>query len=460
MRPILIPAILLLVSLFGCKETIIENSVPKEFTNDLLHADLVGKVVQLNSAAMVIVSQVAPVDSAIIDPADGSFAFRDLRIGNYDVTIKSDNYRIYQRSNVVLQGGSIVYLGAIDLSTVPDLVDQFSPEDNSEVVYDWRYGRIAISILFTHPMDRESVEKAFSTTPPTEGVFMWGNYTRAPLRTLYSDAVNGAYEDGATITTFSKVTSMTFSVSQKDSYADTLYTVTLATTAHDTLGNQLRFPLHFSFRTVQSYTTIYGIQTSPVHGDVDVSPLSYSSINLTFPRRMDHTSTETATTISPPLPLVFLWPSENVLRLYAGGPLPSDTTIKVQVAATARDKDGVALSQPFSFWFRTAPFQVTSTSPTNAQVFVGQTQQIYLYFNNYVTLSSVQQAFSISPQVSGSLSYYGTYPYDTPSEVVFSPTEEYKPNTKYTVTVSTLVSDMYGTPMRAPFTLTFITRPN
>jgi hypothetical protein len=29
--------------LIGCKETIIEQQIPKEFTNDLLHADLVGK---------------------------------------------------------------------------------------------------------------------------------------------------------------------------------------------------------------------------------------------------------------------------------------------------------------------------------------------------------------------------------------------------------------------------------
>ncbi|MFA4924207.1 MAG: hypothetical protein WC557_08465, partial [Ignavibacteriaceae bacterium] len=172
---------------FGCKETIVEQQIPKEFTNDLLHADLVGKVIQKFSKAMVIVSQVAPIDSVEINPVDGSFAFRDLRKGNYDVAIRAENFRIYSKANVILDGGSVTYFGEINLSTVPDLVESFYPENNGEIVYDWRYGRITVSILFTHPMDRESVEKAFSVEPAVEGIFYWGNYTQAPMYGLFND---------------------------------------------------------------------------------------------------------------------------------------------------------------------------------------------------------------------------------------------------------------------------------
>ena len=158
--------LIILASLFiilsGCKETIIQPSqITKESTNDLLHADLIGRVVQKDSKAWVIVSQIEPIDSIQISPVDGSFAFNDLRIGNYDITIRADNYRIYSKQDFMLQGGSIISLGEIKLSTVPDLIDSFYPEDNGEVLYDWRYGRITVSILFTQPMDRESVEKAF-----------------------------------------------------------------------------------------------------------------------------------------------------------------------------------------------------------------------------------------------------------------------------------------------------------
>lgn len=460
MKPRLLVPLLLVFSLFGCKETIVEYRVPKEYTNDLLHGDIVGKVVQRSSGAMVTVSQENPIDSMLINSVDGSFAFRELRAGNYDLKIRADNYRIYTRTNLLLPGGSVAYAGEIDLSTTPDLVDRTYPENNSEIVYDWRYGRIAISILFTHPMDRISVENAFSTNPPSEGVFIWGNFTQAPMLTLYADAKTGSFQEGATITTFSKVSSFTYSMSQKDSYVDTVYTVSLATSAHDTLGNALRFPLQFSFRTVQSNVSIYGIQTSPVHGDVNVAPLNSNGINITFPRRMDPASTEAATIVRPPMTTVFLWPEANVLRIYPGGPFLSDTTITVHIDGTARDRDGIPLGQDFSFWFRTAPFQVTYSTPVNGQLFVSQSQVIGVTFDSYVTLSSAQQGFSISPPIYGSVAYSGTYPYENPSQIIFTPSGTYQPNTKYTVTISSGVKDMYGVSMRAPYTFSFVTRPN
>jgi len=460
MKPRGVLILLPLMMLFSCKDEIVQYQVPKEFTNDLLHGDIVGRVLQTNSRAVVLVSQVSIIDSVVVSPNDGSFAFRDLRAGNYDLTVRADNFRIYSRSNLAIPGGSIVYAGDIDLSTTPDLVDQTYPIDNSEIVYNWQYGRITISIMFTHPMDRQSVEQAFSTNPPSTGFFLWGDFAQAPMTTLYSRNAYGDFPVGATITTFSKVTSLTYSMAQKDSYTDTLYTVTLATTAHDTSGNLLRFPLRFSFRTVQSSVTLNGIQTSPADGDINVNPLNNRSIDITFPRRMDPSSTERATTIQPPLNKTFLWPAGNVLRIYTGGPFMSDTTISVAIAGTAMDLDGNPLGQPFTFSFRVAPFQVTSTYPANADLFVSQTQQISINFNNYLPLSSGQAAFSISPSVDGTVTYGGYAPYTDPSQIVFTPAGAFQSNTKYTVKISTGAQDMFGVSLRAPYTFSFVTRPN
>jgi len=460
MRPHSVVIVLLAVLLVSCTETIIEQQIPKEFTNDLLHGDLVGRVRQKSSGAKVYVSQVGPIDSQAVNPTDGSFAFRELRIGNYDVTIRTDAYRIYQKANVQIQGGGVTYMGDINLSSVPDLVEKFYPEDNGEIVYDWRYGRIAISILFSHPMDRVSVEKAFATVPPSEGIFVWGSYTTSPLRTLYTDLASGAFDPGATITTFSRVTSMTYSMARKDSYVDTSYTVTMSTEAHDSGGVHLRFPLSFRFSTVQSYTTQFGIQTSPVHGDINVDPISNSGILVTFPRRMDPASTEAATTITPPMNKVFLWPDGNQMKIYTGGPFLSDTTMTVRIAGTARDKDGVPLVQDFQFWFRTAPLSVQYTSPMNAQLYIPVDQTIGVSFNSYVLLSSVPSSFSITPGAAGSFSFSGTSPYQNPAYVIFTPSAPLQANTKYTVTLSTGLVDMYGIAMRTPYTFSFVTRPN
>jgi hypothetical protein len=175
---------------------------------------------------------------------------------------------------------------------------------------------------------------------------------------------------------------------------------------------------------------------------------------------MNPVSTEAAVTISPEMNSVFLWPEENVLRIYTGGPLLSDTTITVSVGENALDKDGVPLGTPFSFSFRTAPFGLTSTYPANADVFVSPSQRISLRFNSYVILSSVEQAFSISPSVSGTFSYGGNYPYENRNEVVFYPSQPLSFNTKYTVTISTAAKDLNSIPLKEPHSFSFVVRSN
>jgi hypothetical protein len=468
MKTLLVCILAMAFLLAGCKEkeTIIEyRSYPSQALlrpSDAFHGHIVGKVKQVQSNALVIASQVAPVESTFVDPDDGSFALQDLQMGNYDLTIQADNYRVYQQTNVIVEGGGINYIGEIDLSTIPDLVSSVYPENNSEVVYDWRYGRITISILFTRPMDRESVEKAFSTSPPSTGIFYWGMYAQSPRSTLYEtkDAASG-YSNGAVITTYSKITSVTYSMSQSDAMVDTMFTITLSTGAKDTAGNHLRFPLVSSFRTVQSYVTYSGIQTIPANGDIYVTPLNSSGITVTFPRRMDPLSTEAATYITPPMNKTILWPSENVMTVYTGGPYLSDTTITVSIDGSAKDKDGIALGEAFIFWFRTAPLQVTSNTPTNAQLYVATNQYITLTFNSYVDRSTVQAAFSITPGVSGTFVYGSGYSYsDDPSQVTFVPSSALQPNTKYTVEVKSSVRDLYGVPMKTGCTFSFMTRPN
>ncbi|MCK9408826.1 MAG: Ig-like domain-containing protein [Bacteriovoracaceae bacterium] len=464
MKTLLLYLTLTILLLFGCKETIIEERIPKEYTNDLLHADLIGTVLPATSKAMVYISQTTIVDSQQIDPANGTFTFHDLRSGNYDVIIRSNSFRTFKKTNLQLDGGNIVYLGEITLSTIPDEIESHYPADSDEIVYDWRYGRITISVLFNQSMDRVSVEKAFSTSPASEGIFTWGYYTTLPYGGLYNAPNDLKFSDGfdrgATITTFSKVKSMTYTFSRKDSYVDSTYDVTIGTGAKDSSGKAIRFPLKFTFKTVQSYVTQSGIQTTPVHGDINVSPITYSGISLRFPRRMDKQSTEDAISITPSMNKVFLWGEENSLSLFTGGPFLSDTLITVFVDSTAKDKDGIKLGHRFSFSFRTAPVELNYSYPNNGEVYVSTSRTIQMNFNTYVDLVSVKNGCSISPAVAGTFSYYNYGSYDAPNQVIFTPNSTLQLNTKYTVTLSTEVKDIYGIPMKTPASFSFITRPN
>ncbi len=415
---------------------------------------------QSDSGAEVIVSQLEPVETTVIDPTTGDFGMYDLRTGNYDLTIQAENYRTYIYKNVMINPGGITYMGEIDLSTVPDLVSEYYPEDMDEIVYSNRWQRINISILFTREMDRESVEAAFSTDPPTEGIFFWGRYTQAPSPRYYYDyaLAETAWDKGATITTYSKITSVTYQMAQKDSYPDTTYYVTLSTEAMDTSSTHLRFPLEFSFSTVQSAISYAGIQTSPFHGDIDVSPMTNSFL-ITFPRRMDPATTEAAVSIKPSQEFFFLWPQKNVLKIYTGAPLLADATYEITIAKTAEDLDGMTLGDDFTFSFSTASVSVTRTSPNNSEVYISPDAKITLWFNTFMVKSSVESAFSISPSVSGSWRWGTEHNSDVKNALTFWPSSNLRVNTKYTVTLGTQAKDLHGTSLRAPYSFTFVTRP-
>lgn len=448
------------LALMSCEENIyIENDL--DLTNDLFHGNIVGKVVQNWSEASVVASQEAPVDSTTIDRDDGTFKIEDLPLGNYDLSIVAENFRIYTLSNVMVYGGGSTYAGELDLSKVPDLVASHYPGDLEEIVYNNRFSRLSISVSFTRPMDRESVEAAFFTDPPTEGIFYWGSYSQAPSWIYWEGAYlfDAGLDPGATITTYSKITAFTYRVAQKDSYVDTTYHVSLDTSAHDTAGNNLRFPLEFSFSTIQSSSTLNGIQTMPFHGDVDVDLISYNGIQITFPRNMNQESTEAAITMTPDVDRIYLWPQRNQLTIYNGGPFLAGTTYIIAIDSLAEDLDGVPLGYPFSFSFSTAEVSVRSTSPTNAELYVGFNPYITMWFNTFMVKSTVQNAFSIEPSVSGTFRWGTGYNDNDKTAITFDPSGSLSSNTKYTVTVGTQSQDLFGSHLKEEYVFSFVTRP-
>jgi hypothetical protein len=453
---------ILLLVFSGCEEKVVNYEGDPRLYNDAFHGHIVGKVLQNHSQVRVVVNQEVPVDSTNINPEDGTFRIENLEIGNYDLKIKAENYRTYTRANVKVEAAGTTYMGEIDLSTIPDLVSYYYPEDLAEIVYNNRFARLTISVTFTHPMDRESVEAAFSTEPESEGIFFWGQYTTEPRDYYFVEDRNSyaGYDPGAIITTYSKVSSFTYSMAQKDSYVDTTYHVTLSTAAEDTAGNPLRFPLEFSFSTIQSSSTINGIQTDPFHGDVEVELIDHNGIQLIFPRNMDQPSTERAISIKPEGEVIFIWPNYNQLTIYTGGIFQAETTYEIEVDETAKDLDGNLMQHPFSFSFTTAPIGIHSSYPRNGELFVDLDQAISMYFNTYILKSSVESSFQIIPYIPGTFKW-GTKSSnnDDKSVITFIPSREFAINTKYTVTLKRGVRDMFGAYINEPYTFAFITRP-
>lgn len=425
--------------------------------------NIVGRVVPAASSARVIVEQAGPVESTTIDPGDGSFVVAGLGPGTYDVVIHADNHRIARLEQIAVYAGSVSYVGTIVLSTTPDPVRSFAPVDRSEVVLSSVYGRLAIGIDFEVPMDRASVEAAFSTDPPTSGVFYWSQYPAASSTDYTggrdSDVAPPGYREvgpGGEISTFRNIRSLRFIPRQRDTRVDTTYVVALSSAANDSSGQEMRFPLLFSFRTIQSGTTLTTIQSQPEDGARNVDLLSFSSLRVTFPRRMDRGSVESALTITPPTVPIFLWPEDNELVLYTGGPLRALTTYTVRIDDTARDLDGNPLERPFEFSFETEPMAIRNTSPSSGQVFVdfSTNLRIHLSFNTYIVRSTLVPAWSIVPPASGQ------FVWNDNTFVYFQPSAPLAPNTMYTITIGTAIQDLHGSTLSGPYSFAFVTRPD
>ena len=157
---------------------------------------------------------------------------------------------------------------------------------------------------------------------------------------------------------------------------------------------------------------------------------------------------------------LFYGPKKMFFVFIQAGPFLSDTTITVLIDKSAKGKDGIPIGQDFTFSFRTAALNITSTSPSNGQLFASQTDPITISFNDFVKLSSAQTSISISPAVNGSFSFGGYSPYEQLNQIKFTPSSSMQPNTKYTVTITTGLMDMYGNKMKERYTFSFVTRPN
>jgi hypothetical protein len=456
-----IPILILLCTalLAGCFDEILYES---ETTGSI-----VGKVVQIDSGAKVRVRQAVPVDSTSIDPADGTFQFDDLPIGNYVLEVEAPDFCIYTMA-VVIDGGRVTYIGEISLSKTPGMVSFYSPQDNAEVVLikGDNSSNLSISIHFSSEMGRESVEQALSISPPVEGTFRWNQYTYQLQHDEYWDTGAGYTHEGAQITTYSHVHSFTFLFSPKDSFPDTTYHVTLSTTACDTAGTSLERPLTFSFSTIQASYSLPSLQSTPYDGQTNVPPICPNGIRITFPRRMDQGSVEEHFTILPDTDPIFIWPEGNQLTIWTGGLLQADTTYTIQINGAAKDLDGEPLGEDFAFSFSTEAVQVVYTNPRNGALFVDPQPEIEFRFNSWMSKASVEDAFRIEPEVSGRFEfmlrkeYYsgGTRWVIEKDRIKFIPSESLSPNAKYTITLDDTAVDSYGSKL-TPCALCFITRP-
>lgn len=304
-------------------------------------------------------------------------------------------------------------------------IERFSPPDGqTDVGTD-----IYISIYFTTVMDHQSVEEAFSIDPPISGVFYWGESPKSRKKVL------GGNPDRVWF--------------KPDNYlkTNTLYIVTLDTTAQDTNGISIFEPLQFSFRTEDLKIK----STYPGDGYTGVG-VAKSRISVCFNTMMNRAAAEEAFSTSPPVAGDFTWNQD--LTCFNFVPrldyLAANTIYQVEIDTIASDLYGDHLSEIYQFSFTTEGITLIYL-PYDNSIGVSTSTGVRVSFNTAMNQESVMNAFTITPAVEG------RFVWSAARQFQFVPDRVFGSNTLYAVNIDSSAEDMYGASLGRIYSFSFTT---
>lgn len=194
----------------------------------------------------------------------------------------------------------------------------------------------------------------------------------------------------------------------------------------------------------------------------------YVSIQIHFKESMDKESVIDGFSISPAIQGSFDWKDKpgyygTVLEFNPAYNLLPGTAYMIELDTQVQDTAGNHLTQPFSFSFTTVGVSIERFSPPDGQTDVNTDIYIYIYFTTVMNRQSVEDAFSIDPQTSGSFEWDESPKSrkkvleGSADRLWFKPDGFLKTSTLYTVTLDTTAQDTSGVGISESLQFSFTT---
>ncbi|MCK4403874.1 MAG: Ig-like domain-containing protein [candidate division Zixibacteria bacterium] len=425
MKKVLIFMAILSLVIFNCsKKNITNNYYPSPDKGAI-----VGFVYPPESEATVTAYLGLEIASTYIDTV-GYFELTELPPGTYSISVEAEGYMdYYSYKTIWVAGGATVSMDSVFLVSIHDLIYSVSPYDGAEGVRVYE----TIRISFRTSMNTGSVESAFRVEPEVEGEFSW---------------YNGRIKGVAGISELRFV--------PKDQFAtNTLYQVTIDTTASDAEGIKLSEPYQFSFTT----EPIKILSTRPSHKETWVSP--YTGVTIRFNSVMDAESVISAfKMVDSELNDVtgeFSWRYQSQMEFRPYSILTANKKYTVTIDTSAADLKGGKLPEPYQFYFTTEPIRIVSTRPTHKETWVDPLATVTIIFNTNMDAESVILAFKMVDSQLQDVT--GEFVWFNQRQMDFSPDSVLAANETYTVTIDTNAKDVSGGSLDEPYNFWFKTRP-
>lgn len=322
-----------------------------------------------------------------------------------------------------------------DPTIMPKVLSTFPPANSTGPYEMLNSSSNIIQVRFNKIMDQSTIKRAFSITSPglniridTSSIYSFGG----DLFWLYVDD------------------SLGYSHRWK---LGNIYTFGIASSAKDVNGNLLNPAYSMTF-TPEPYFRVKYVY--PENGAYNVN--TGYSVYLLFNSPID-TSIFSFMQITPEISGKWYIETYHYDSTYVFfspiNLLSNNITYTISVQQGAKDKYGNQLQQPFNSSFTTRAFMVSYTYPQNGKDNISLTRSVEIGFTNYLDTSTIRRSFSITPNVEGYLNYY-----NNSSHFYFNHySDEFIPETTYTVKIDTSIRSASGDRLLSPYQFSFKTAP-
>jgi uncharacterized protein YfaS (alpha-2-macroglobulin family) len=299
---------------------------------------------------------------------------------------------------VLLVGLLVAARQLLPFAASPPTLARTEPADGAPAVPP----RARLTLQFSMPMNRPSVEHALQIEPPVDAQLAWS-------------------DNNATLTL-----SPTHSLR-----ADTTYRITIGEGARSRLFRAPDRPITFSFRTAPAPAVLALL---PPDGAREVAV--DTPISVRFSRTMVTTATLALPgelpelRFEPPLAGSATWLDPATVLFRPATPLRPGTRYRATLAAGLTDLGGGELGRDIVWSFNTPPPDVLATSPSTGARWVAPRTPLALRLAQPLEVPDIRAGFTISPTVAGDL-FVATLP-DATQSITFTPAADWQAGTTYT----------------------------
>lgn len=203
----------------------------------------------------------------------------------------------------------------------------------------------------------------------------------------------------------------------------------------------------------------YEFKTTSLASIKSISPqgsnvLPQESITIKFINNMDRIMTQNAFALKPATPGMFRWQDNTTLQFVPDQPWSIDTTYQVHIGTTAKTLAGGPLDNPLNHQFHTVgELGIINTTPVNGTNTHSARDPVSITFNQPVDAQSIEQKWTITPQLPGKFTWQE-------NTLSFTPNSPFTANNSYQIAIAPGVKVTYGKPNTQTLTTSFSIVPD